>query len=224
MKTQAQVYDEIANNGHTYKYDQNSVDKIRNLVPPDKKVLDIGCGTGHLAQMINRPDWYGIDISTKSIQVAKQYYKEAKVGDITKKIDYSDNSFDVVLSISTLHHVPNDLEKVLSEIYRVLVPGGVLYAVEHDAENIKAFLTHHPKSPIRIVPCKDERALYKKELIPILSQLNFQYEFIPYEVYGEQQGGLSPIIIRLFKAPFVLFLGWLTRNKKDSFLLIAKKV
>jgi len=213
----------MARGHHSYLYTVASIKKIDEIVPHDVRVLNIGCGTGQVNECLKRDDWYGIDISPNSVAVAQRYFKEAKVGDVTERFDYPDGFFDLVLSINTLHHVAEKLDAVFSEIGRVLVPAGTLLAVEPDAQNPKTYLTHHPRSPIRVVPCKDERALYKNDVAALAQKYGFAFEFKPITLTGAQMGCKTPFVIRLLKAPFVFLLELAYHAKAESFLLIAKK-
>jgi SAM-dependent methyltransferase len=220
---QKEIFDEMADGHHSYVYTPDSVDKIDRLIPPDSRVLNIGCGTGQVLECLKRKNWFGIDISPKSIAMAKKFFTEAKVGDITQRFDYPDGLFDVVLSINTLHHVADRLPLVFSEVGRVLRPGGTFYAIEPDAGNLKTLLTHHPRSPVRVVPCRDERALHIKDIAALAAHAGFSAEFSPITLSGDQMGHKSPLFVRLLKAPFVVFLELAYRKKAESFLLTARK-
>ena len=98
----------------------------------DKKVLEIGLGYGTLGQYLasKASDYYGIDIADGPIAMMSYRLSQLLQGiDIRVSrgsalaIPHADDSFDYVYSIGSLHHTGN-LEKAISEVYRVLVPGG----------------------------------------------------------------------------------------------------
>lgn len=97
----------------------------------NKKVLEIGLGQGSDSmQIINRGAiYYGIDLTEESVRRVKERfrlfnkpYKEVQVTN-AEKIPYPDNSFDIVYSHGVIHHSPQ-IEKIVQEIHRVLIPGG----------------------------------------------------------------------------------------------------
>ncbi|GHO64616.1 hypothetical protein KSC_035080 [Ktedonobacter sp. SOSP1-52] len=104
-------------------------------------VLDVGCGTGTLAleaYACIRPTGHvaGIDPGPKQIARARSKAKRAglpidfQIG-VIEQLVFPDQSFDVVLSTFMMHVLPDDLKRQgLSEIARVLKPGGRLLVVD----------------------------------------------------------------------------------------------
>ena len=84
------------------------------------RVLDVGSGSGYLQDAVE--DYTGIDISRS---VASHYHKRFVAGTATA-MPFADHEFDAAWSIWVLEHIPNP-EAALSEIRRVVKPGGVLY-------------------------------------------------------------------------------------------------
>lgn len=88
------------------------------------KILDVGCAKGFMlydfSRLIPGITIAGIDISeyalTHSIPQMKPYLKKGNA----KKLPFPDKSFDLVISINTIHNLAvNDLKKALKEIERV---------------------------------------------------------------------------------------------------------
>ena len=88
------------------------------------RVLDVGCGKSFLlydlAQIVPGIEVQGIDISQYAIEHAKEEVRQfLKVGNATS-LPYKDKSFDLVISINTLHNLfCYDLTQALKEIERV---------------------------------------------------------------------------------------------------------
>jgi len=95
-----------------------------------KRVLDIGCGDGIIAS--RKPgyaSYVGLDISQKRLDRCTKLYgnerTEFKDVDVTHGLPFADASFDVVIASEIIEHVI-DVPAFLSEIHRVLSPGGTL--------------------------------------------------------------------------------------------------
>jgi ubiquinone/menaquinone biosynthesis C-methylase UbiE len=94
-------------------------------------IIDWGCGTGYLLSLFAEDGFsnlHGMDISSKMLEQAKQRQQDFRLtlGD-GKALNYSDESFDLFLALSSLHHTPENLLKnVLLEIKRCLKPGACL--------------------------------------------------------------------------------------------------
>jgi len=91
-------------------------ERISELIPPNAKVLDVGCGDGLLSTLImqNRPD---VEISGIDVLVRK----DAKIP-VTAfngaTIPFADKTFDTAIFVDVLHHTDNQL-KLLDEARRV---------------------------------------------------------------------------------------------------------
>lgn len=91
-------------------------------------LLDCGCGTGAMIRLFVKdiPDkkYYGIDLSTEMVKVAKENCAVAdfRQGDC-EALPYEDESFDVVTCSMSFHHYPH-VEKFFSNVYRILKPNG----------------------------------------------------------------------------------------------------
>ena len=90
----------------------------------DSKVLDIGCAKGFmlydLKKALPKLEVRGIDISEYAISYAREGMQNyLEIGN-AKKLPYSDNSFDLVISVTTLHNLNReDMKLALKEIMRV---------------------------------------------------------------------------------------------------------
>lgn len=111
---------------------------VKAALKPDdfqhKRILEIGSGRGgfsnHLAHLTPPPEKIvAADYSEEALAIARSKFLSPLIEwsrqDIMA-INYPDNSFDTVISCETIEHVP-DSRKAISELYRVLKPGGTLY-------------------------------------------------------------------------------------------------
>jgi ubiquinone/menaquinone biosynthesis C-methylase UbiE len=113
-----------------------------DFIPTDT-ILDVGCGTGSLtlavARRLNPPgEIVGIDAAPKMIEIART--KAAKAGvrarfevGVAESLSFSDETFNLVVNSMFMHHIDAELKRfALSEIYRVLKPGGALVTADVD--------------------------------------------------------------------------------------------
>ncbi len=103
-------------------------------------VLDLGCGTATLTIMLKgihpEAEVVGLDGDEKALSIAKR--KIAKNGlDIEFKkglsfdLDFTDQSFDVVVSSLLFHHLNReDKLRTLREVFRILKPAGELHIAD----------------------------------------------------------------------------------------------
>jgi len=92
-------------------------------------VLDAGCGTGEFAERLQREldvRVQAVDFSARMVALTAQRGVDAQLADV-QALPFADGEFDVVVANWVLYHV-EDLELGLSELARVLRPGGALVA------------------------------------------------------------------------------------------------
>jgi len=109
---------------YVFHYEKELVLELAAPKPGDK-VLDIGIGTGVFAVelMKYKADITGIDVSEKMLDIARSKgLTNVAVGDAVS-LDFPDESFDLVLSITALEFI-KEYEKAISEMVRVCRKGG----------------------------------------------------------------------------------------------------
>ena len=92
------------------------------------RILDAGCGTGGMLQSLRGRGWVtGVDASAEALRLGRQRSDAVIVRGSVDALPFRSASFDLVTSFDVIYHrnVPDD-EKALSEIARVLRPGGTL--------------------------------------------------------------------------------------------------
>jgi len=104
-----------------------------------KKVLEIGCGSGHNADHFQSrfPDAeiHGCDISDRAVVdfQAKFGPQSCRRMDITQPLYEVAETYDVIIAVSVAHHLINGLDQALANIHRLLNPGGVFIMYEPNA-------------------------------------------------------------------------------------------
>lgn len=102
-----------------------------------QKVLDLGCGYGFYTDYFQSigADIIGVDGSVNMIDIARKRYANCSftVCDVTQKLPFDDNTFDLVFCNQVLMDI-NNIESVFSECYRVLKSYGIFYySIVHPA-------------------------------------------------------------------------------------------
>lgn len=100
---------------------KNLFKKFKEIkLPKNAKILDVGCGSGTLANFWKEQgyDVTGLDMSDRSLEITSRKGVHCVKGDVTKRLPFEDNTFDLVYSDGLLEHFI-DPKPVLEEIYRV---------------------------------------------------------------------------------------------------------
>ena len=150
-----------------------------------KNILDAGTGSGHritnVAEFYKKSNFLGIDVSEKSLQIAKQLIKQKKITNLKlKNINLMNEfskigKFDIILCMGVLHHLSNPEiglknigSKVLNqehmniqprtvEILKRIPPGGNFTAIDkNDPYYVKGMISHvyrrlHPDEPSKTI-------------------------------------------------------------------------
>jgi len=104
---------------------------ITRYFPPDTTLLDVGSGTGWLADHF--PNYTGLDAAPEAVARAAEKGRNVRLGDLAKPLPFEDASFDSAVIKDVLEHVP-DPAATVREVYRVLKPGGLVFASSPDAQ------------------------------------------------------------------------------------------
>jgi SAM-dependent methyltransferase len=95
-----------------------------------RRVLEVGCGMGNFAERLARDtsaEVVATDLSARMVELARGRGLDARVADV-QELPFDDGEFDCAVANAMLYHV-EDLDRALSELARVLEPGGQLVAV-----------------------------------------------------------------------------------------------
>ncbi len=123
--------------GIDFYWRRRVLQRVRKIKP--KSVIDIATGTGDLAILIAKakPEKIvGIDISASMLQKGKEKVLNKKLGHLidlqlgdSENLEFDNNSFDLAMVAYGVRNF-EDLDKGLSEILRILKPGGSLIILE----------------------------------------------------------------------------------------------
>jgi len=164
----------------------------------DLNVLDVGCGGGFTSEYLAKKGAIvnGIDISTKLIEAANGHAKRMSLGiDYCKgsaeNMPYEEGSFDVVVCVDVLEHV-SDLEKVISEIHRVLKENGLfLFDTLNKTDESKFVMISLMEDTLKAIPKGSHnwnKFIEPEKLRFLLSNSGFtEIEIKGFEVKGRDE-------------------------------------
>ena len=125
-------------------------DRLRSI--SYEKLLDVGCGTGYLFELLlaqREAEYHGLDLSPEMLKMAGAKFNNrvAFVEGAADRLPYADNSFDVVTCIQSFHHYP-DPDKAMQEAFRVLKPGGLYILSDTGVGGIGGWIDNHILFPL----------------------------------------------------------------------------
>jgi SAM-dependent methyltransferase len=112
-----------------------ALDAVRAIGP--RRVLEVGCGRGELAERIQAEvgaEVIAVDQSERMVELTRARGVDARVGDV-QDLPFPSGSFDCAVAAWMLYHV-DDLDRGLAELARVLRPGGRLVAITNTELNM----------------------------------------------------------------------------------------
>ena len=168
----------------------------RAAAGPGTRVLDLACGTGDLAFLAAARDaWVvGLDFTPRMIELARQKPRGPSVrwivGDMGR-LPLASTTFDLVTTGYGLRNVP-DLRSALTEIYRVLAPGGRLCSLDFDRPESAvvrlvylAYLTivgatlgailHRDPDTYRYIPASIRRYPGARGVVTLMREVGFEH-------------------------------------------------
>ena len=117
--------------------ERKRIEALRSLANtrPGERVLEVGCGAGHVLQHFKGTRRTGIDLSTAMLARARRRLGDAVtlLQGTAEQLPFQDGSFDVVLCTEVLEHTV-DPARVLRELTRVVTPAGrVMVSIPNEA-------------------------------------------------------------------------------------------
>ena len=122
----AESYDESFGRAWGYIAPRAIAGILKEQIVPGAEILDIGAGTGLVAESLTGHTVDALDITPEMLDVArgKGLYRNLMPGDLTKALEIADDSYDAVISCGTFTHGHVGPE-CFPELLRITRPGAL---------------------------------------------------------------------------------------------------
>ena len=165
-----------------YVFDQ----LLRGRITSSMRVLDAGCGAGRNSEYLMRcgTEIYGVDSDPNQVErirdvaskaapgMSREHFRIARLDDLP----YPDAHFDAVICNAVLHfsNDAEEFENAVSEMWRVLRPGGVFFARLASTIGVEGRVTHLRDRWYHLPDGSDRFLVDEKYLLDISSELGAQ--------------------------------------------------
>ena len=133
-----------------------NLERLSQHLSPNSRILDLGCGYGRALGLLfdhGYRNLIGFDPAPAMIAMARARFPGIKFEEFSSAphLPLSDNSVDATILFSVLTCVPSDegQRAIISEVLRVLQPGGLLYIsdlwLQTDERNLERYARDQPK-------------------------------------------------------------------------------
>lgn len=205
---------------------KHKLNVINSLLKEEKKLLDVGCGTGDFlaACKINGYNVCGIEPNNKANEIATK-----KIGKSVYKnlVDINESEFDIITLWHVLEHVPN-LEDYIIKIKNLLKPNGILIIAvpnfkSFDANYYKQYwaafdvprhLWHFSKTAIQ--------KLFFKQQMRVINILPMKFDSFYVSLLSEKYKTGKSNFMKAFYVGFVSNLKALKTKEYSSLIYIIK--
>ena len=175
--------------------------------PRNAKVLDIGCGSGWLADHFE--NYTGVDSMAEAAAAASAKGRNVLQADVDEALPFEDASFDGVIIKDVLEHV-RDPVAVVREAQRVLRPGAQIFASSPDAQRwVWDDYTHR-------------RPFTRKSLRLLFADQGFEIKRVGYESVMPGIGVVSRYTRRKQRPRTLGALAWLPFVRRNVWLLARR--
>jgi ubiquinone/menaquinone biosynthesis C-methylase UbiE len=147
---------------------------LRERISTPQSLLDVGCGTGAGQDAFSEfGEAFGVDFSQDALTFSHSRGLRRIARGNAEHLPFQDKSIDVVVTLDTLEHVPDDFAAI-AEIARVLRPGGLVLI------NVPAYQWLWGPHDIALM---HQRRYHRKQLRKLIESTDLKIERMTYHIF-----------------------------------------
>ena len=136
----ADVYDESLPDHVMEHYVRKRVAFVKEHVTVGSRILDVGCGTGVLAERLLREGYAVTGADPFAAMLERMKARDPRLETVHahgQDLPFENGTFDFTYCVAVMHHVadPKDVRDTLVEMARVTKPGGLVMVWDHNPRN-----------------------------------------------------------------------------------------
>jgi 2-polyprenyl-3-methyl-5-hydroxy-6-metoxy-1,4-benzoquinol methylase len=204
----------------------NKVKLINEYTIEEKKLLDIGCGTGEFLISAKNKNWETVGVELNDIARKKAIDKKLEI--FKSLDDLNDQKFDVITLWHVLEHLPN-LDKQINKIASLLNKNGTLIIAvpnykSYDAQYYKEYwaaydtprhLWHFSQNAIK--------SIFKNKKIEVVKTLPMYFDSYYVSLLSEKYKSGSSNFLKAFYRGFISNMKAKTSTEYSSLIYVLKK-
>lgn len=171
---------------------------MRFLVPEGSRVLELGCGTGHLLAALRPSAGVGVDISARMVEQARAAHPDLTfvVGDMDDAacLDSLDGPFDVIVLSDAIAHM-QDVQRTFEQLHRLCTP---------DTRVIVAYFSQTWRPILKVAELLGQKMPVPPQNWLPLESVEAMFELADFEpikrewrlLLPKRAGGLGPFVNR----------------------------
>ncbi len=157
---------------------EEEIKTIKAILPPFKKAIEVGVGTGRFAKPLGID--YGIEVSEKMAEIGRK--RGIKVDLVSAENMNFEDEFDLILMVTTICFV-KDPKKVLANCYKALKVGGSLVVAFVDKNSALGKFYEKNKKNSKFY--KEATFFSKDEIIEMMKEAGFKNFECKENLYGD---------------------------------------
>jgi len=149
-----------------------------------ESVIEFGCGDGNQLSLANYPSYVGYDISTKSISICKEIFKDDRTKNFYHIDEYNNQMYELSLSLDVLYHLIEDdtYNNYIQNLFTSSKKFVIIYSSNDETITSKSSHVRHRKF-VNDIPSNFECIKIIKNLYPYNSDYEKTTSFSDFYIF-----------------------------------------